>query len=176
MRYADGMFVASEPERIGEESKGGDEAGRTLHEVRRRRYETVEQLEESEEVLRGQHSQSRRKDAGGEPMSEQLEQLANDLEDLIKDQGKEFIEEQGDAWKDFSQDVAQMMATQIFVAKTSDDDAKVADAQENIDLLKMSIELKLSESQLALVDNGQDMLMKVIGVIAKTALKFAVFA
>lgn len=109
-------------------------------------------------------------------MSEQLEQLANDLEDLIKDQGKEFIEEQGDAWKDFSQDVAQMMATQIFVAKTSDDDAKVADAQENIDLLKMSIELKLSESQLALVDNGQDMLMKVIGVIAKTALKFAVFA
>lgn len=108
-------------------------------------------------------------------MSEQLEQLANDLEELIKDQGKEFIEEQGDVWKDFAQDVAQMMATQIFVAKTSKDDSEVSDAEENIDLLKMSIELKLSETQLDFVGNGKDMLMKVIGVIAKSALKFAVF-
>ena len=103
-------------------------------------------------------------------MSEELTRLANHLESVISESGKEFLSQVTDEWRDFAEDIAQEMAVQLWTVKSSQDAAEVTDAKENLELLQLTIQSRLAATQLQTLGQGAEMIQAVIRVVGKTAL------
>lgn len=112
-------------------------------------------------------------------MSLEEEMLA--LKDTIKDQLVEDTTEYfkngivTDAAKEFYGKVAKRMARNYFDLKTGDAERKVI-ARENIESLSLAIGSDVAEHALDLVENGVNIVGKIVTTICKTLIKLAIIA
>lgn len=96
------------------------------------------------------------------------EKLADEIQVEIEAQGKEFVKDQGDIWKDFSKELAQDYAKQVWAVKTSKNEGKRLLAQEALKDLEAQLATRIALSELELIDEGGAMLNKILG----TAMRF----
>lgn len=100
-------------------------------------------------------------------MSEPWAEVADQLKDVLIDEGKEFVKDAGDEYKEIMGQIALDFAKQKWLAKRADTPEERQEAEENLEFLQNTVEDKLMQSQLDLVDRGASM----IGKIVKVAMK-----
>ncbi len=99
------------------------------------------------------------------------ETLADEIQTKIEEQGKEFVKEQGDIWKDFAKDLAQDYAKQVWAVKTSKNEAERELAKEAIKDLEAQLATRIALSQLEFINEGGEALTKILGVAMRFGSK-----
>lgn len=99
------------------------------------------------------------------------QQMAEEIQAEIEEQGKEFVKEQGDVWKDFAKDLAQDYAKQVWEVKTAKNEAERILAKEAIKDLEAQLATRLALSQLEFIGEGSQMLEKILSVAMRFGSK-----
>lgn len=97
--------------------------------------------------------------------------MADEIQVEIEEQGKEFVKEQGDIWKDFAKELAQDYAKQVWAVKTSKDEAERELAKEALKDLEAQLATRIALSQLEFIDEGSEVLTRILGVAMRFGSK-----
>lgn len=100
-------------------------------------------------------------------MSDELKKIAEGLEAVLREEAKEFLTSEGDAWERFAKEVSEDYAEQTLKAKTGSD-AEKAEAAENLDFIEAAMASRIASSQLDFADKGEKMLEKILRVAKKS--------
>ena len=102
------------------------------------------------------------------------EKLAEEIQVEIEESGKEFVKEQGDVWKDFAKELAADYAKQIWKAKKASNEAERILATEALKDLEAQLATRIALSELELIDQGGQVLQKVLGVAMRFGSKILI--
>ncbi len=100
-------------------------------------------------------------------MSEPWEAVADQLKETLIEEGKDFVKDQTEEYKDLMGKIALDIAKQKWIAMKGDTEELRKQAEDNLEFLQNSVENTLMQSQLELADRASNIAGKIMQVALK---------
>ena len=106
-------------------------------------------------------------------MSNPWDVLAVELKDVLTKQGDAFVSIVTESYEEFAKELGKEYAEQLYRAKKADTVADRKEAQDNMEIILLTLASRLAGTQLDFLSEGRSALEKALKMAGKVALAVA---